>query len=515
MFVDAGTVADGRAVDCDVCIVGAGPAGITVARHLRFASDLRVVVLESGGLDDDGGAQDLNEGSSVGRPLTMGGIELGPVGTRLRGLGGTSRHWNGMCRPLDPSDLLARSWIGAPGWPLSFEEVAGWYGPAAELCELIDGPWALTDVDAAAPRFAGLDPVLYRFSTPTRFGDRWRGDLAAAPLVEVHAGATALSLQTTPDGTRVARVAAATRDGRRYDVVPRAVVVAVGGMETARLLLGSDDVHRDGLGNGSDLVGRGFVDHPHVVVGSAVLDRDLVAVLGAASRPGPGGGPSIGALAASRDLQASLDLAAMAVTFELLETDDDEQAGSGGDHDDPADDELTSVGGISADDIGRAHRILGLGPGLEALQTVHLVVRAEQRPNDDSRVRLGRSLDALGQRRLEVDWRPGADDTAGIGRFADHVAAEIGASGRGRVRLLLDDLEDRIECGSHHIGTARMSSAPSQGVVDPDGRLHDVANVWVAGSATWPPGSGYANPTFTIVALALRLADHLALRRPW
>lgn len=504
MLIDAGDLADGRTVACDVCVVGAGPAGITVARHLAFASELSVVVLESGGADDDGGAQVLNDGTSVGRPLVMGGVELGPLGTRLRGLGGSSRHWNGLCRPLDPADLAPRPWIGAAGWPLAWESLAGWYAPAAELCELAPGPWALTGTDVDLPALPGLHPVLYRFSPPTRFGDRWRADLASAGHVEVHTGATVLALGATGDGTRVERVAVSTLDGRRYDVIPRAVVVAVGGLETARLLLNSDDVHRDGLGNGSGLVGRGLVDHPHVVAGSGVVDRRLAEGLDAAVRPGEGGG-SIGALAPSSGLQELLAIPTMAMTLEMLAPEVDG----------PVSDELTHAGGISAADIGRARRALGTGPDLPAQTTVHLVVRAEQHPDDASRVRLGRRRDRLGQRRLEVDWRVADDDADAIARFAEHVARAVGGSGQGRVRLALDGLAERIECASHHIGTARMSATPGRGVVDADGRLHEVANVWVAGSATWPPSSGHANPTLTVVALALRLADHLAVTRPW
>jgi choline dehydrogenase-like flavoprotein len=142
-------------------------------------------------------------------------------------------------------------------------------------------------------------------------------------------------------------------------------------------------------------------------------------------------------------------------------------------------------------------------------------LRSEQGPNPDSRVTLAEDEDALGVPRARLDWRLGEADLHTIVRAHTHLAAELGRAGVGRVYL--PDLEtDRswagaIVGGNHHMGTTRMHGDPRRGVVDPDCRVHGISNLYVAGSSVFPT-SGYANPTLTLVALALRLADHLTGR---
>jgi choline dehydrogenase-like flavoprotein len=142
-----------------------------------------------------------------------------------------------------------------------------------------------------------------------------------------------------------------------------------------------------------------------------------------------------------------------------------------------------------------------------------LFVRSEQQPNPASRLTLDDELDPLGVPRIRLDWQLSDLDLRTIRRAQELVALEVGRSGLGRVFLPPEsggeNWADAIFGGSHHMGTTRMSKDPEDGVVDPDSRVHGLANLWVAGSSVFP-SVGYANPTLTIVAMAFRLAERLS-----
>ncbi|HTV77161.1 MAG TPA: GMC family oxidoreductase, partial [Steroidobacteraceae bacterium] len=143
-----------------------------------------------------------------------------------------------------------------------------------------------------------------------------------------------------------------------------------------------------------------------------------------------------------------------------------------------------------------------------------LLADLEQAPNPDSRITLGTGRDALGLRQVKVDWRHGELERRTAERFCSYIAADFARLGIGRCRMapwLLDTklpISDALNETFHHIGTTRMADSPQEGVVDPNCAVHGMENLFVAGSSVFPT-SGQANPTFTIVALALRLADRL------
>jgi choline dehydrogenase-like flavoprotein len=150
----------------------------------------------------------------------------------------------------------------------------------------------------------------------------------------------------------------------------------------------------------------------------------------------------------------------------------------------------------------------GRRPGAVGVVSLRLACR----PEPTSRVRLGRATDELGLPRLEVDWRLAEGDRDGLARAVEVLADEWGAAGHGLLRVTHQGegvRTRRLDVGAHHMGTLRMDDDPTRGVVDRHGRVHDVENLYVVGSATFPT-PGWANPTLTVVALALRLGDHLA-----
>lgn len=501
MLDDARELDDGATLQADLCIVGAGAAGITLAREMRGLG-LDVLVLESGGTQVEPSIQALYEGAVAGYDY------WGLDDCRVRKLGGTTHHWSGWCRPLEADDFEARSWIPRSGWPFGPETLRPYYRRAHETCQL--GAYDY-DAEALADRsglpLLPLDPSrvrtkAYQFSPPTRFGAAYGGELEAAEDVRVllHANVTRIGL--TDSGDHVAQLDAATLQGNAFTVEASRYVLATGGMENPRLLLASNDVAPEGVGNASGLVGRTFMEHPHYIGQIKMLLRapgemGFYAKHETETRNRETGvtrpAEALGALALPREVREAEGLVTMAASVQEVTPEDIEDA--------------AGTGELSPSEVGALLR----GDG--ALRLFNLDVRAEQRPNPDSEIRLDpESTDALGMPRIVFDWRISEQDQRDVMRTLEHFGAELGRTGLGRVWAPRSPEGEpfplRAGPGCHHMGTTRMSEDPAEGVVDANGRMHDVDNLWVAGSSVFPT-VGFGNPTLTIVALAHRLADHL------
>jgi choline dehydrogenase-like flavoprotein len=260
MFTDARTIPAGTTLTADVCTVGAGAAGISIARELAH-SPLDVCLLESGGLEYDLDTQQLYRGRSVGFPYFP--LEI----ARLRFFGGTTNHWGGASRPLDDSDFEARDWVPHSGWPFRREALDPYYRRAHGVLEL--GPYAYDagswTTDERRPlRFEGesLRSAVLQQSPPTRLGQVYREELRRARNIRTCLNANLLEIETAPTGGPVTRLRVASLERNEFYVEARAYVLATGGIENPRLLLLSRRADPAGLGNEHDLVGRFCMDHP-------------------------------------------------------------------------------------------------------------------------------------------------------------------------------------------------------------------------------------------------------------
>lgn len=466
-----------QALEFDVIVVGAGPAGISLALDLGQGA-LKVALLEAGGLDEPGtDAMDLFDGENIGLPYAL-------AASRQRFFGGTSNHWGGWCRPLDPYDLEARDWVPMSGWPLGYSELSRWYRAAHPVLEMEDLSYDADGEVAAdellpADRASGFVNRLFRFSPPTRFGTVYRPHLAASANVHVFVHAPVVEL--LHEGGRVAGCRARGLDGQDYRFSGRAVVLAMGGLEVPRLLLHTASDAGPALGNQSDWLGRCFMEHygydPGFIMARSHLryyrhpgtQADLLPIL--APRPER--------LAAAKMLNCCASLTA-------VEPDDE-----------------WSPAALAAP---------GLAPALDgAAWRYRVTLINESSPNPDSRVSLGDERDALGLRRIRLDWRINPDDFVSVEKAVQSLMLWLGRQGLGRVqfsRPISPETTTSFGVGMHHMGTTRMSDDPGQGVVDPDCRVFGTDNLYVASSSVFPT-SGYANPTLTIVALSLRLGAHL------
>ena len=511
-------------LETDVCVIGGGAAGLTIASELGRAGR-HVVLLESGGFAPEEQTQALNDLEVTGYPVRENFM------SRARYYGGSCNLWAGRSMRLTPEDMTPDSGSGRAGWPLAYAELSEWYPASARLLRLPD--LALFDVAAHAGRLSRVERVLFDSGlvTPTvslwargplRFGASLRAELGRSARVRVLLHGNALRLRPDGEGRSIAALDAALLQGPTFEIRARRYVVACGGVENARLLLLSD------VGNQHDLVGRYFMDHPRAVFGRVRLAPG-------ARLPHLRGRPladgklqlGIGVPHAIRRAEGMLN------HYATLESEFSGYAAAGYQSLVKSAKVVLRKGHAGSRwEVGRSR--LGDIPGMIYLLTPkelmpHPVYRlywtarsalhprpdgrarvivyfCEQRPDPESRVVLGGRRDALGQRKAELRWRIGPEVTRSLLALQERLSSSLRAAGIGEVEP--GQGEPRYTDASHHMGTTRMSEDPRTGVVDRDCRVHGLANLYLAGSSVFP-SAGHANPTPTIVALALRLADHL------
>jgi choline dehydrogenase-like flavoprotein len=519
MFVDARQIAPDTVVAADLCIIGAGAAGITIARELSGRGH-DIVVVESGGLEPDAATTALNVGDITGLPLDP--VNPLPLDqTRLRYFGGTTGHWSGFCRPLEPVDFERRAHVNLSGWPFGRETLDPYYERAAAVIGIgrfeFDWRWWDEHFDVGRP-FLSEDvfrSAVSQISQRRQYGQVYKSDLDRAREVRVLLHANATNLALDGDAQRIDHIAVATLTGRRFVVRARAYVLATGGIEVARVLLASRDVRPAGVGNEHDLVGRHFMEHLNTLVGGYTLDVSKSAFSLYTPTSYPAGYPGDPETEV-RVFASLVPTRATIMGHELLSIEVSLIGGGGLESFD-----RDQWDGVVLDDIKALTAVATDG---EVGTSGATRVLCEQEPNPESRVTLSTERDALDVPRAELHWQLSRLDRESIIRSIGLLGAELGKARIGRMQVGavarpvfvatsldpkdLADLDFGTGTGFHHMGTARMSADPARGVVDADCRVHSVANLYLGGSAVFPT-SGSSPPTFTITALALRLADHL------
>ncbi|MPY87347.1 MAG: FAD-binding protein [Luteitalea sp.] len=491
MILDARELADSAVLTADVCIAGGGAAGLTLGLSLRNKG-LTVCILESGGYEPDNAVQALYQG-------TMSGIKTWELDKcRMRLLGGTTYHWEGLCRPFVPEDFTARAYIPGSGWPVTYEDIVPFYRrahrtlglggfdyDARALSERLQFPLLLADSDVVEPRF-------YQLSPPVRFGTRYRTDLNEAPDVHVYLHANVVDIRLTAAGGPVSHFECKTLEGTSFRVEAQRYVLALGGLENARVLLASNAQQSEGIANGSGRVGY-FLEHPHYYRCIALLTKPSDLRFYRRNRVDiPVDGQSqlvdvYGGFGLSAAVRAGAGLPDFTATLE------------------PAALEEADTGRLPAKTM-QALTVSGAGRP----ELLRLSLQTEQTPTPESRMTLGNEVDALGMPRIDLHWTIRSDDNEALCRAAELLGVELGRAGLGRAWVPLQDQRFAWirNAGCHHMGTTSMSADASLGVVNARCQAHDVENLYIAGSSVFVTG-GACNPTLSIVALAHRLADHL------
>jgi choline dehydrogenase-like flavoprotein len=508
---------------------------------------IEVLVLESGGLRPEKATQELYSGTVADERL-----HSPPDTYRQRRFGGTTTIWGGRCIPLDPIDFERRDYMPNSGWPIDLSALMPYYPEANRLCEAGEFTYSA----AAAfhrplrPMIEGFESPLFttdtleRFSCPTDFGARYGRRLRAAPNVRVVLHANVTRIQLDAAGVRVESLAVRTLEGKSLEAIAQQVVLAAGGLEVARLLLASRDVQSGGIGNGRDVVGRYYMCHLAGTIGALAVDKPLGSVWNGYDLSDEGV-YCRRRIALSPDAQREHRLGNFIARLHHPRITDPEHRNAilsllflakfvipyeygkrlhGGE---PATlrmwlQHVRNVATGPFDAAGFAWHMLK-DRRLAERKFPSIIIKpkanlfsldfhAEQQPAAESRVELMRDVDALGMPKLRVDWRYTPVDVDTVSRSIALLAREIERTGVGAFTYDPADIEFEMTrygaYGGHHIGTARMGTDPAHSVVDPDCRVHGVSNLSIASCAVFPTSS-QANPTLTVVALALRLAARL------
>ena len=543
MLVDIPTqVADGL-LQFDVCIVGSGPAGITLAREIS-RSGLRVALLESGGDKPVEEIQNLNTGAVE----SAHGYEEQTLSKgRCRQFGGTSNLWNHKVRggaadyiryvPLDEIDFERRDWVPESGWPFGRRDLQPFYDLAQRVCGVgkLDFRGFETETKRSQPwQTEKIESVVSQFGSSEIFLHQNRRDLFRDERVTVILQALLLRLQMDPLSRAITSAQAGLRDGRKFQVRAKAFVLAAGGLENARILLLQDHIHPDGLGNQYDMVGRCFMDHPQIKLGTLV--------------------PSSSAVFERARFYDQHDLGGKSMMFKLHIRPEVMRR-----------EKMLNLCAVMVPHFkdlrsnGRAilHQLLFRGPrflwrhrsskhrgpsqiGGEAPRSlrqrlledyysegccgwsrlrgferrfsefgIHSLV--EQSPDPSNRIMLQEQTDTFNQRKTKLLWRWNELDLRSIRQAQQIFREELAAAGIGTftpVEEAIGAPSRRFSSPHHFLGTTRMHDDPRKGVVNANCQVHDVPNLYIAGGSVFPTG-GFANPTLTIVALTLRLGTHL------
>jgi choline dehydrogenase-like flavoprotein len=526
---DLQETSENEPIEADLCIIGSGPAGATIAAEMA-GTQLKIVLLESGGLERQSDADALNEAESVGWPRVEDQWYV-----RNRMLGGSSATWGGRCATLDEIDYEARDWVPFSGWPVCHEDMKPYLKRSAPHLGLTIGTgftddafWTIAKRRRQMPKLDErlLVSFFWQFSKDAnnpfdymRFAKTLRG--LARESVRVFVNATVTHINTNETGSAVKSVEVRSRDGRVREISTPCVVLCGGGIENPRLLLASNRRVPSGIGNQNDLVGRFLMDHPRGKVGifDPVKAGAVQKWLGVYSGRGEHGVNMFRhGLRLSPSYQGENRLLNCAVFLEDVLSQDD-----------PWDALKEILRGrpslrnatLIASNLGLftrgLHQYFVERNGLpRKLDQLYLTCIVEQRPDPDSRITLSDRTDRFGMPLSRIDWHVSDQEGQTVKAAGRLVAAEFKRLGLTQPTLedwVLNDepLPSYFHDHAHPSATTRMSADPKHGVVDPDCEVHGVRGLFVAGTSVFPT-VGHANPTQMIVALAIRLADRLKQR---
>lgn len=518
MILDASDLPEGQVLNTEICIVGAGAAGITLAREF-VNTKFQVVLLESGGMKFDQKTQSLYQAENHGREHPA--MEF----TKIRQFGGSTVAWFGRCRPLDEVDFEKRAWVADSGWPFPKSHLDPYYARAKEYCQLPSDDYRVK-VD---PLDNGvLETKRFYFSPPTNFAEAYHNEIKNAHNVDVFLHANVVHIPVEKDGTRAKGVRCKTLSGKSFLLNAKVIILAASALENTKLLLVSRNVHPQGLGNQYDMLGRFFMEHPHIFSGviesiPADLPQDYTKLNYDLAQKNLSMVDAIGIrqdvmknenllngcvflvnrpLHKTRDIYYSSRLIGFINLMETLQ------------HAAPLNANVfQNILNILKNSSSVAGMLASAVRGKIASQRKYtLRMQMETEPNPESRVTLSEKKDALGISQIALTWKTSKADIDSYQRFVQTLHTSLQTVGM-KITPFNHDLSSdgwpvSMRPAKHHMGTTRMHKDEKLGVVDEHCQVHGINNLYIAGGSVFPT-SGMANPTLTIIALAVRLADHI------
>lgn len=536
MIVDGSALPPGIEREHDLCVVGSGIAGILLVTELA-QSYRDICIIESGAWKPDDDTQSLYALNSVGYPIRK------HYQSRIRYFGGSCNIWAGRAMMYNEIDFMPRPWLDNISWPIEFSELDRYYASATEYLRLPSYDklkaenWraALSDFEISlvqSPHFKANVSLFAK--APARFGfkTKYYKAIRSSSAITLYVNSNVVNLHLDEYLSSVVRVDVACLNGVRYAIRAKTVVLACGGLENTRILLASDKQMPHGIGNHSGLLGGYYMDHPRAVFGRVKLSKKLKLdhLLG---MPVKGGKMQLG-IGLSEKIQAEEGLLNNYLTLEpcysigsmelyeafvklmkrLL------RKGYSGKRFDFKNQEMAEVPEmiylLTPKELlphfiyYTYYKYSRLVKHVVAnLTHLSIVNYSEQEPDMASRVYLDNEKDRLGMPKLALDWKLSDRSLNSSLRLMHLIDKHFRSRGAGFVEENLVEIKELpYTDASHHLGTTRMSADPEGGVVNVNCQVHGVNNLYVAGSSVFPT-AGHANPTLTIAAMSLRLADHL------
>jgi choline dehydrogenase-like flavoprotein len=544
MLIDLCTGGTPTKIEADVCIVGSGPAGMTIAGEF-VNSGVWVCLLDAGG----DRAETDSPGLCAGSVNSPDGYDMNVLREgRARQFGGSANLWNHRlhqgreafvrCVPLDAIDFERRAWVQESGWPFPKQELEPFYERARRIFGIAGGDSAGSENGGRRPWAAGeVEAIVSHLGAARRFQEDFKRTLGDAPNVQVLLHADLRRLTLDPLSRAVISAVVESSHGRKTTIAARQFVLAAGGLENPRILLLNDAQQGGGLGNQHDLVGRYFMDHPSIMLGTLVPSSpSLFETSGFFDQHTVGGRSVMGLLRIREEVMRREEMLNMCGALvphfkDLRSAFPTFWRRIAGEARRTVRRNLKSLylrffprPGVDAqppprsllehcydDDCTGWSRISRKGRRFAAFSIRSLV---EQVPDAANRVTLDEKRDPFGQQKVKLAWRWNEADLRSIRRAQAIFAHEFAAAGIGQFTPAAEGagpIRRAFSSPHHFLGTTRMHRDERRGVVNQDCRVHGIPNLFVSGSSVFPTG-GFANPTLTIVSLALRLADHLKER---
>lgn len=557
MLIDSQEINSNKQAYADICIIGSGPAGMTIANELIENKKIKVILVESGGVNEvTYSSQSIFEGKITGK------LEQDLTKSRCRKFGGTANFWvdnldNASYTavrsvPLSNIDFKERLWIPNSGWPFSYSSIANYYKRAENLLELESfdtnyQPWNDLSSKELPIREKHFKTEYYQFGYSSTFLDDIKNKLINSSSVEILTNCHLIDVVMGKTQGIVEQLEFLTLQGSKIFIKAKNYILSAGGIENARILLSFNNTYNNKLGNQSGLVGKYFMEHPIISLGEFFpFKKSLIDSATAYDLCYRDKVLSMGRLDLNENAQINHHL--LNTTLLLIPRTKDYNArsirslkrlirlikGQNGQNKSAFSTQDVKNLMLGIDDVcngiinklrhGKHNQLRykvdrggwSLLPKPSRYFTKFEVVAVcEQPPNSEIQIELKDDLDEWGMKKIkDIEWNFDKLLLTSLAKVEKLFAEEVSEAGLGSYSSWIDKNDDgtlnldRCYGGNHHMGTTRMHNNPSKGVVDVNCQVHGVRNLYVSGSSVFPT-VGFANPTFTIIALSLRLSDYL------
>jgi choline dehydrogenase-like flavoprotein len=502
MHIDARNLPDHSLIEGDLCIVGTGPAGMSMAMDWDN-TPYNVILLEGGGFEFDAKIQECYKGRNTGQPYF-------PLSSAaLHYFGGSSNHWGGFCSPFDELDFLPRPWVPLSGWPFRKAELDPFYTKAMVNVDLPPSQWDLAWWQQKDPQLVSLlpdNPVVcdkvWQFSPPTLFGPKYGPAIKASENIHLYTYANVVDITANANVSNIESMTVKNFAGKTHTVKAKRFVLACGGIQNPRILLSCNPQAPKGLGNDRDVVGRYFMEHLEIQSAWLHLPNPDPLKLYMKKWAVTKMRCELAITHAAQEKHGILHGTSCLIPYR--EAKDQPAMAKVWNDPDPR---------KSVYNANHSHPFMWPHRGFDS--RFQMFTRIEQAPNANSRVTLDKETDAFGMPLPILHWDLTSMERRSLRTMHELIGRQLGAAGVGRVELMeyLQDPDDAswpdfTSGGWHHMGTTRMCDDPNFGVVDSNSKVHGIANLYITGSSIYST-AGAPNPTLTVVAVSLRLSDHL------